>query len=469
MPPSTRRVQRESPSKKTKRPAAKKKAAPLAPAYTVPSRSATATSTISSTTAADEGGGMGATNRWERVATGRFGLSSTRPVAHAPTNDGATFLSKHTQRYGLREFLLSDAMNEPEVHRLRQLTALLDDGADPSVRVKARWRPHFRTSALFEASVNGEAQIVRLLLERRADPDEQLGDSRFTPLYNAALNGHAAVVEVLCEFGATVGLTTTEGLSPLYAASQEDHLACVRVLLTARTMCRQVAELGLPERLGGATALYVASQRGHPDIVDALLTYGCAVDRRARPSGSTPLHVALYAASQSVPPSETHLKAVHILLHAGASLTAQDEQGRSALDWAPEGWHAALRQSRGRNKGAGGQQYDEGTGGAGGGAAGADRLLCLVERAVRLAPSPTLERAARKLQAARRGQLDRVKSRLRLREREATRGPPAEDPVVGLEEADYEPRISMLVPEGNQRGSEDRSGCGCGGRRRRRY
>ena len=296
-------------------------------------------------------GGIGATNAWERVPSSFYGLSSVRARKSKPgrkggsnAGDGADFLRGGEQRHGLAEWFKSQA-GASAVSRLKSMKELLESTAiDPNKPVKVEWRP-FRTTALFEASVNGEVQLAMLLLHHGARVDTQLGTEMTSPLYNAALNGHAKVVAVLCDAGADCGATTCDGLTPLYAACQHGHTSTIIELLRARSMNRTVAELPLPVRLGGATPLYVASQRGHHEAVERLLGYGAAPDATAE--GSTPLMIALYMASSVPGASEAHLLCVEALLHAGASLDAIDANGRTALGWAPPGWHAALRRAAG--------------------------------------------------------------------------------------------------------------------------
>eukprot|EP00325_Prymnesiales_sp_UTEX-LB-985_P033365 CAMPEP_0174719678 /NCGR_PEP_ID=MMETSP1094-20130205/31704_1 /TAXON_ID=156173 /ORGANISM="Chrysochromulina brevifilum, Strain UTEX LB 985" /LENGTH=150 /DNA_ID=CAMNT_0015920021 /DNA_START=15 /DNA_END=467 /DNA_ORIENTATION=+ len=62
---------------------------------------------------------------------------------------------------------------------------------------------------------------------------------------------------------------------------------------------------------------------------------------------STPLMIALYLASRHVSVQSSgpwlHAEAAGHLLRAGASLhTLKDQRGRTALQWAPTSWHAAL-------------------------------------------------------------------------------------------------------------------------------
>ena len=302
--------------------------------------------------------GTGATNQWERVPA-TYGLSSIRARAKSGMSSvrtkvaggGAALRDKsgYQRRHGISEFLRRTDLNT--VSRLKELQALLAGGCDPNQLVRVNWQP-FRTSLLFESSINGEHLLVRTLLEAKADPEMLYGPAGFTALYNAALNGHSAVVRLLCEHsagtseGASVATLTADGLGPLYAAAQGGHTECVEALLLAKSMARHVAELGLPENLGGHTALHVAAQGGHVECVRLLLSLGkVGIDPRTADQ-ATPLMLALFMAARGVstksPAAHRHLQVAQLLLKAGADLHATDARGRSALDYAPSAWREAL-------------------------------------------------------------------------------------------------------------------------------
>ncbi len=73
---------------------------------------------------------------------------------------------------------------------------LLDGGADANHSVPQPGAPHLKLPALYFASRVGNASLVRLLLERGADPND--GEST----YHAAENDHREVLQALLEHGA---------------------------------------------------------------------------------------------------------------------------------------------------------------------------------------------------------------------------------------------------------------------------
>jgi ankyrin repeat protein len=112
-----------------------------------------------------------------------------------------------------------------------QLEALLRAGADPAAGDRDG------TTPLYLASVQGNAEIARLLLEAGAPPDaESAGPgSEGTPLCAAACWGHVEAVRTLLAHGADPGLREDHGIgrTPLEWATAGPHPETVAVLRAA--------------------------------------------------------------------------------------------------------------------------------------------------------------------------------------------------------------------------------------------
>jgi ankyrin repeat protein len=134
---------------------------------------------------------------------------------------------------------------------------------------------------------------VRQLLEAKTDPRKAASGDRehlvyagCTPLYNAAQNGQAHVVKLLLEAEANVGarlVLVSDGTTPLYVAAQNGHEEVVKVLIGNGAH----VEKGRTDI--GSTPLFVAAEHGHVKVVQALIDVGA--DRQAKrfDSGSTAL------------------------------------------------------------------------------------------------------------------------------------------------------------------------------------
>uniref|UniRef100_A0A8C2D548 Ankyrin 3 n=1 Tax=Cyprinus carpio TaxID=7962 RepID=A0A8C2D548_CYPCA len=166
---------------------------------------------------------------------------------------------------------------------------------------------------LHVASKRGNANMVRLLLERGARIDAKTKDG-LTPLHCGARSGHEQVLEMLLDRGAPILSKTKNGLSPLHMATQGDHLNCVQLLLHHEVPVDDVTNDYL-------TALHVAAHCGHYKVAKVL------VDKKANPNakalnGFTPLHIAC---------KKNRIKVMELLLKHGASIQAVTESGLTPI------------------------------------------------------------------------------------------------------------------------------------------
>ena len=126
--------------------------------------------------------------------------------------------------------------------------------------------PNFLTignlSALYFATAKGYTSIVRLLLERNANPNV---DSKFaTPLIRAAVEGYYDIAELLIQAGVEIDAVSAHedllGASPLMVAADYGHIEIVKLLLT------NGADSNLANKTGW-NALEMARKRGYKDVV----------------------------------------------------------------------------------------------------------------------------------------------------------------------------------------------------------
>jgi Ankyrin repeats (3 copies) len=87
-------------------------------------------------------------------------------------------------------------------------------------------------SPLWWAAENRHEAVVKLLLEKGAEPDSREGGEPRTPLSRAAVNGHEAVVKLLLEKGVKPDSRERgSGRTPLSQAAVNGHEAVVKLLL----------------------------------------------------------------------------------------------------------------------------------------------------------------------------------------------------------------------------------------------
>jgi ankyrin repeat protein len=138
--------------------------------------------------------------------------------------------------------------------------------------------------------------IVRLLLERGANPNMQLffrpanvrGSTNTrgsTPLIRAANNGDLAVVKLLLEHGADATVYMADRQTPIHAVlagrvGEKEALELIRILHEAGTDVSVVALVNHMEEVRGGSALHYAVRKRYKDVIRALASYGIDMDAK---------------------------------------------------------------------------------------------------------------------------------------------------------------------------------------------
>ena len=109
---------------------------------------------------------------------------------------------------------------------------LLDRGADIEAREYAI-QDGIGWNALMLASLNGQAAVVEILLDRGAALESREDTTRWTALMLASARGQVAVVETLLDRGADINARNEEGDTALDIAYDEGHREVINALRTA--------------------------------------------------------------------------------------------------------------------------------------------------------------------------------------------------------------------------------------------
>ncbi|XP_012589318.1 PREDICTED: ankyrin repeat and SOCS box protein 10 [Condylura cristata] len=160
------------------------------------------------------------------------------------------------------------------------------------------------TTPLHVAASRGHAEVLQLLLRRRARPDSAPGGH--TALHEACAGGHAACVRVLLAAGADPNIPDQDGKRPLHLCRGPGTLECAELLL------RFGASVDGRSEEEEETPLLVAARLGHVELAELLLRRGACPD---------------------------------LLLARGVSANAMDFGGHTALHCALQGPAAALAQA----------------------------------------------------------------------------------------------------------------------------
>ncbi|KAL3118634.1 hypothetical protein niasHT_001029 [Heterodera trifolii] len=229
-----------------------------------------------------------------------------------------------------------DLINDGNIQQLRVLIDALD--AD-ELNILLRWtvdpveRDNTRSrSALWSAFFRQHIEIVDLLLEKGADPNEPMVgqenniNTNITPLFLAVRHANLPLCRVLVERGANVDLGSDFATTPLMIACKRSQMEIVSFLI------ENGADTNL-QNGDGETALMAACYRGNVDIVRMLLSHGANVEQTDYQDVNQQT-IQERATSLMFAASRGHLAIVNFLIEHGADLQQVDLVGYNALMWA---------------------------------------------------------------------------------------------------------------------------------------
>ncbi|KAG8579262.1 hypothetical protein GDO81_010781 [Engystomops pustulosus] len=184
---------------------------------------------------------------------------------------------------------------------------LLNAGAE----INSRTGSKLGISPLMLAAMNGHVPAVKLLLDMGSDINAQIETNRNTALTLACFQGRAEVVSLLLDRKANVEHRAKTGLTPLMEAASGGYAEVGRVLLD------KGADVNSPPVPSSRdTALTIAADKGHYKFCDLLINRGSHIDVRNK-KGNTPLWLAANGG---------HLDIVQLLVLAGADVDAADNR-----------------------------------------------------------------------------------------------------------------------------------------------
>ncbi len=151
--------------------------------------------------------------------------------------------------------------------RRRAVKLLLEAGAYPNVANLKGVRP------LTAAAFNGDGRMVGLLLDHGTDPGHADRTGKTAIIY-AAGKGFSDIIERLLDAGVPADAVDNHALTPLmWAAGHTNDVPSKEAIATIDLLLARGADIdSLDDR--GQSALMIAAERGHPDIVAHLIEAG---------------------------------------------------------------------------------------------------------------------------------------------------------------------------------------------------
>jgi uncharacterized protein len=202
---------------------------------------------------------------------------------------------------------------------------LLKDGASLQARDREANTP------LSRAARAGHASLVELYAANGGELDERnLKGS--TPLFLAVENNRTAIVELLLKLGAKPDIPGRSSLTPLAAAAFNGNAKIVDILVS------KGADPNAADVTGKTPILYAAA-RGFQPIVERLLKAGIDINARY----GNQLTVLMWAAGHANDvPDDDGVALVDDLIERGARVNDKDDRGHDALMIAAELGHAGI-------------------------------------------------------------------------------------------------------------------------------
>ena len=183
------------------------------------------------------------------------------------------------------------------------------------------------TKKLLFVVKNASMEEVTRLIQEGADVNAVVGSLGKTPLMIAArFNENPDVLRVLIDNRADVNAVDDDGKTPLMLAAKENsNPDALQILIDNGADVNAVVEEGLSE--GMTPLMYAARFNENPDVLRVLIDSGANVNA-VDGDGMTPLMFATWF--------NENPDVLRLLMDKGANVAIKDKEGKNALDYAYE-------------------------------------------------------------------------------------------------------------------------------------
>ncbi|XP_073713269.1 caskin-1 isoform X3 [Misgurnus anguillicaudatus] len=195
------------------------------------------------------------------------------------------------------------------------ISLLLESQAIVDIRDQKGMRP------LHYAAWQGKSEPMKLLLKSSSSVNGQSDEGQI-PLHLAAQHGHYDVSEMLLQHQSNPCIVDNAGKTPLDLACEFGRVGVVQLLLSSN-MCAALLEAkpGDSTDPNGTSPLHLAAKNGHIDIIRLLIQAGIDINRQTK--AGTALHEAALCGKTDV---------VRLLLDSGINATVRNTYSQTALD-----------------------------------------------------------------------------------------------------------------------------------------
>lgn len=156
-------------------------------------------------------------------------------------------------------FALHQALRERDHHTAHKLVETFTDFdlKDPQ---------HDNRTALHEAAIAGDSEVVRALLEAGAMSEPRTHLSFRNPMHYAAIHGHEHIVRMLIDHGSRPNARSADECTALHNAAERGHLGVVKLLVEKGAGVNQIA--------GNKTPIDKSQEGQHHEVTNYLHAKG---------------------------------------------------------------------------------------------------------------------------------------------------------------------------------------------------